>query len=372
MIPVMTNYSFRIMQAQPLRMSLTIGGIALCVVLMLFLLSVYRGVADGSVEYIRYNKTDLWVLQGNATNILRGSSILSTGHGNLLREIPGVRSVSPILFLLSSIKKGGRTSTVYLTGYDPTTGVGAPPQLIRGRHIENDGEIVLDHSFAAKFSFNVGDRVIMKEDTLRVVGISARTNMFVIQYAFVTLHQAQSQIGYPGLVTCYLVGVQEPSTIGAIKERVRDELPGLEVYDHQEFLLNNIREMESGFLPLIYTIAAIGGIVLTTILSLILSINILERRKDFAVMKTLGSPRRFLAGLIFGQGVQISSAGCFAALILFFPLVRLIESISPEVSTKTSLEQISGVILAVWGMSFFSSLLAIRRVRRIYTLEAFS
>jgi ABC-type antimicrobial peptide transport system permease subunit len=368
----MTNYSFRILQAQPLRMSLTVVGIALCVVLMLFLLSIYRGVADGSVEYIRYNKTDLWVLQGNATNILRGSSILSTGHGNLLRVIPGVRTVTPILFVLSSIKKGSQTSTVYLTGYDPTAGIGAPPQIIKGRHIERDGEIVLDRSFAAKFSFDVGDQVVMKEESLRVVGISARTNMFVIQYAFVTLHQAQSQIGYPGLVTCYLVSVQDPSTLAVMKEKVRDELPGVEVYDHQEFVHNNIREMESGFLPLLYTIAAIGGIVLTTILSLILSINILERRKDFAVMKTLGSPRRFLAGLILGQGFQISSAGCFAALVLFFPLVRLIEKVAPEVSTKTSLEQVCGAILAVWGMSFLSSLVAIRRVRRIYTLEAFS
>ena len=368
----MTNYSFRLMQAQPLRMALTIGGIALCVVLMLFLLSVYRGVADGSIEYIRSNKTDLWVLQGGATNILRGSSILSTGHGNLLRDIPGIQSVSPILFLLSTIKKGSQTSTVYLTGYDVTTGIGSPPQLLEGRHVQNDGEIVLDHSFAAKFRFNIGDQVIMKEDTLQVVGISARTNMFVIQYAFVTHRQAQLQIGYPGLVTCYLVKVQDPSTVAAIRERIRDELPGLEVYDHEEFLRNNIREMQSGFLPLLYTIAAIGGIVLTTILSLILSINVLERRKDFAVMKTLGSPRRFLHGLIFEQGLQISSAGCIVALVLFFPVVRLIERLAPEVSTKISLEQISGVMLAVWGISIFSSLLAVRRVRRIYTLEAFS
>lgn len=368
----MTSYSFRILCAQPLRMAFTIGGIALCVVLMLFLLSVYRGVADGSVDYIRRNKTDLWVLQGNATNVLRGSSILSTGHGILLREVPGVRSVSPILFLLSSIKKGSQRSTVYLTGYDVATGVGSPPELVEGRNVRNDGEIVLDHSFAAKFHFNVGDEVVMNEDILRVVGISARTNMFVVQYAFVSLRQAQSQIGYPGLVTCYLVTVQDSSTITEVRERIREELPGLEVYDQNRFLRNNIHEMEAGFLPLLYTIAAIGGIVLTTILSLILSINILEHRKDFAVMKTLGSPRRFLHGLIFEQGLQVSTAGCSVALTLFFPIVRLIEAVSPEVSTKTSVGQIAAIVLAVWGMSFFSSLLALGRVRRIYSLEAFS
>jgi ABC-type antimicrobial peptide transport system permease subunit len=339
---------------------------------MLFLLSVYRGVADGSVEYIRHNRTDLWVLQENTTNILRGSSILSTGHGNLLREIKGIRSVSPLLFVLSAIRKGGRGSTVYLTGYDPATGIGAPPRIIQGRTIRNDGEIVLDRSFAAKFRFHTGDFVSLKGDSLRVVGISAQTNMFVIQYAFVTLRQAQSLIGYPGLVSCYLVQLQEPQSASSMKERVRDEIPGLEVYDHDEFLGNNIREMQSGFLPLLYVIATIGGIVLTTILTLILSMSILERRMDFAVMKTLGSSHRFLGGLVYGQGLQISLAGCGTALALFFPMIRLIETISPEVSTKTSIEQVAGVFLAVSVMSGVSSFVAARKLGRIYTLEAFS
>jgi putative ABC transport system permease protein len=368
----MTSYSLHILRAQPLRSALTVGGIALCAVLMLFLLSIYRGVADGSVEYIRHNKTDLWVLQENATNVLRASSILSRGHGKILEGIHGVRSVSPILFLLSTIRKGEQGSTVYLTGYDPSTGVGAPPSLVQGRHVQDDRDIVLDQSFAEKYGFRLGDCIILKGDSLHVVGISGQTNMFVIQYAFVTLRQAQAQIGYPGLVTCYLVRMQDNETPAEMKERIREEIPGLEVFTHDEFLRNNIREMQSGFLPLLYTIAAIGAIVLTTILTLILSMSILERRKDFAVMKTLGSPRRFLDGLVYGQGLYISSAGCAAALGLYYPMVNLIEAISPEVSTRTSMEQILGVCCAVSVMSIVSSYLAVRRIKRIYPLEAFS
>jgi putative ABC transport system permease protein len=261
---------------------------------------------------------------------------------------------------------------VYLTGYDPSTGVGAPPSLVQGRHVQSDGDIVLDRSFAEKFGFRLGDWITLKGDSLHVVGISAQTNMFVIQYAFVTLRQAQTQIGYPGLVTCYLVRLQEPGTLAVMKERIREEIPGLEVYDHEEFLRNNIREMQSGFLPLLYTIAAIGAIVLTTILTLILSMSILERRKDFAVMKTLGSPRRFLDGLVYGQGLTIATVGCGVALVLFYPMVSLIEAISPEVSTRSSMEQIIGVCLAVSGMSVVSSFLAVRRLKRIYPMEAFS
>lgn len=51
-------YALKTLQDQPLRLALTVGGIALCMVLMLFLLSVYRRVADGSVEYLRASHAD--------------------------------------------------------------------------------------------------------------------------------------------------------------------------------------------------------------------------------------------------------------------------------------------------------------------------
>jgi ABC-type lipoprotein release transport system permease subunit len=352
-------------------MLLTVGGIALCVVLMLFLLAVYRGVADGSVEYIRHNEADLWVLQGNATNILRGSSILSTGHGTILRSIPGVNSASPVFFLLSTIKHASQSATVYLTGYDPATGVGAPPALAEGRNIQNDSEIVIDQSFARRFHLNVSDSLRLKDEVLKVVGISTGTNMFVIQYAFVSLRRAQAQIGYPGLVSCYLVNLNRGHVARDVVQSIHDELPGLEVYDHQTFLQNNIREMQSGFLPLLYTIAAIGAVVLTTILTLILSISILERRKDLAVMKILGSPIGFLYRLIVEQSFQIATAGCLTAVILYFPVVLCVERLSPEVSTRSSVEQIIAVTVAVWGMSLLSSFFSMRRLRHIYPLEAF-
>ena len=368
----MDLYSVRILRSQPLRLALTVGGIALCVVLMLFLLSVYRGVADGSVEYIRQNKTDLWVLQRNATNILRGSSVLFASQGKQIKKISGVKSASPVLLFLSAVKKGNKVATVFLTGYEPNSGIGGPPELIDGRLVRNDREIILDESFAAKYHFKVGDLAQIQGDTLKVVGISAKTNAFVIQYAFVTLHCAQSLIGFPNIVTCYLTKVKEGSDIENVASQIREKVPGIEVYDHETFLQNNIHEMQSGFLPFIYTVASIGVVVLTAILSLLLSINILERRKDFAIMKTLGSPSGFLSRLIIQQALFISSTGTIVALVLFFPMVALIERISPEISSKSSVEQIVVVVLGVGMMSLISSLVSMQRLRHIYTLEVFS
>jgi len=350
---------------------LTIGGIALCVILMFFLFSVYKGVADGSVEYIRQNETDLWILQRNATNILRGSSLVSSVQEKQIQQIPGVKSVSPVLLVLAAIKKGDKNRTVFLTGFDQKKNKGGPPRLVIGRNISRDDEIVLDKSFAAKFRFRVGDRVKIQDFSLNVVGISTGTNAFVIQYAFVTVSFLRKMIGFPGLSTCFLVDVVNKEKLREISVKIRQELPKLEVYNHETFLQNNINEMKAGFLPLLYTVVAICAVVLTVILSLLLTVNILERRKDFAVLKTLGSPKGFLRRLIIEQALLISTSASLVALLFFFPMVKLIEIISPEVSTKSTIVQIIAVIIVVEIMSLISSFLSIRRLRSIYLMEVF-
>ncbi|HEX7572918.1 MAG TPA: ABC transporter permease [Bacteroidota bacterium] len=365
-------YAIRILIRQPVRSVLTVGGIALCIVLMLFLLGVYRGVADGSVDYIRSNPADLWVLQRNATNILRGSSLLTLSHGTLLRETGGVRQASPVLLFLTTVWRGKENATLFLAGFDPATGAGGPPEIVKGRSVSNDDEMVLDRSFAAKYGIRVGDVVRVQDDSLRVTGLSAGTNAFVIQYGFVTLRRAQSLLGFPSIVSLYLVNVLPGAACDSVRHAILDDVPGVEVYDHETFLRNNIREMESGFMPILYAIAFIGAVVLTSILTLLLTVIILESRHDFAVMRALGSPESFLSGVVHAQACMLSIGGITIALVVFPVLTAAIELIAPEVSTKGSFLQVGEVSLVVLGITLFSAWLAVRRLRSIYPLEAFA
>lgn len=366
----MERYTWRILWGQPLRLALTVGGVALCLMLMFFLLAVYRGVADGSVEYVRSCPADLWVLQRHTTNILRGSSMVSTPQATALRGFAGIAQVGSVLFVLSASGSGGRDGTLFLTGFEPETGLGGPPRLVAGVSVQRDDEIVLDSCYAAKYGFHVGERIRIQDWELKVVGLSGGTNAFVIQYAFVTLDFAQHLVGIPELATCFLIKLREGVLAPVLARRIRLEVPGVDVYDRETFLANNIAEMESGFLPLLYTVAAIGMVVLTIILSLLLGVNILERRRDFAVLKILGAPAAFQKGLVIVQAMLITLAAGAVALAAYFPMVWMVERYAPEVSTRSSALQICMVTLVAGANSLVAALIATRRLRRIYILEA--
>jgi putative ABC transport system permease protein len=364
--------ALRVLLDRPLRFAITVLAVALCVVLMLFLLAIYRGVRDGSLEYVRSSDADFWVLQRHATNILRGSSLLSSGHGYVLRETQGVRAASPVLFVLATVAVPGRGSgTVYLTGFEPASGRGGPPRVVCGRTVAADDEIILDRAFAAKHRVAVGDTISIDEDSLRVVGLSAGTNMFVIQYAFVTLSTAQAIAGIPTMVSCYQVTVESDSDPETVAAAIRTEFPGIALYSSDTFLENNLREMESGILPLLYVVAAIGAVVLATILSLILSVNVLEQRRTFAVLKALGAPNGYVPAFVVRQGLALAIAGMLVAFGLFHPVRLVVRWVAPEVAVVSSLGHMAAVAACVALVSLAGSMVPIQRLRRVYPLEAF-
>ncbi len=364
-------YAFKLLTEHRARFVLTSSGIALCTLLILFLISIYRGVYYGSIEYVKASKADLWILQEHATNILRSTSLLPASYREELANINGVKSVSPVLFILASVKVNQKNATLYLTGFDPSSGEGGPPEIIKGHNVTGDNEIVIDKAFAAKYRIKVGDILKIRNDSLSVAGISTGTNMFVIQYAFITLEEAHKIIGIKNVVSCYEVTLNNEADFNNVTAYINSRLENIAVIGNETFLANNISEMESGIVPLLYTVTAISAIVLTAILSLILSVTVLEKRRDFAIMKALGSPPGFISWLVVKISVMLSATGLCISMILFFPIVRVIENISPEVSARTSLFAVFGVIAGVFIISIISSFMPIQRTQKIYPLEIF-
>ena len=338
---------------------------------MLLLLSIYKGVSDGSVEYIRKSKADLWVLQRHSYNILRGNSYLSLNFKKVIEKVAGIKSVSPVFFQLASIQLPNSKPSLFIAGYNPESGMGGPPEIIKGQKLSDDNQIILDQSFASKYKIRIGDNLTLKNDTLNVVGISGGTNMFVIQYAFITLEKAFSIAGIRNYVSCFQVEVYPGSNVAAIASEIKAKLGSTSVFDRGTFLANNIAEMESGILTILYVIAFLSAVVLTALLSLILTINVLDRRDDFAVMKALGAPVRFIPGLVVKQSLILATVGLIFGILLFFPFAEIIMIISPEVSTRSSIFQLLSVTFAVEILSIISSLLPNYRLRSIYPLEVF-
>jgi putative ABC transport system permease protein len=364
-------YAIKTLAKQYLRFIITAFGVALCLILMLFLLAIYYGVSDASVRYVRESDADIWVLQRHAANLLRGTSLLTNGHGVLLREVEGIKSIAPILFFTATVNVPENTASLHLVGYDPATGKGGPPEIVEGDTLQSNDQIVLDYAFAAKYKLKVGDKLPIRDDTLTVTGLSSGTNLFVIQFAFITLDEARRLLGISSILSCYQVMIKSGYDPDNVADKIRSAHPDFAAFDRATFLKNNIHEAETGVMPLLYVVALIGAIVLTALLSLILSVYVLEQQKDYAIMKALGSPAGFISRIIIQQSLILAGSGLVIAVCLFDPMLTAVKKFSPTISAESSLQQIITVSAGLLVISLLSSVLPLLRQRNIYPLEVF-
>jgi putative ABC transport system permease protein len=357
--------------SNPGRLALTVMVVGACALLMLFLWSDYQGVNEGAVDYIRRTGADFWVLQSNSTNIIRGSSIMSVRDYAEIRSAVEVESASPVLLLFASANIGARDYTLFLTGYRPEEPMGGPPALAAGRAPSDDSEIVLDRVFARKHRLGIGQTIRIQGVDLRIVGLSSGTNAMVIQYAFVTLSRAQAVVGFPGLISFVAARMKAGADKGAAIEALRSRWPDLNFFANEEFIRNNVLEMQSGFLAFLFIITVMGAGVLSIILILLFSLSILEKRKEFVIMKALGAPSGFIPSLVIVQAAVIGSAGAALGIFLLVPVRAAVRALSPELETGMYPLQIAVVSVAVLAVSMVSSAIAARRLSRFYALEAF-
>ena len=364
-------YAFKILAKQYLRFIITAFGVALCLMLMLFLLAIYYGVSDASVRYVRESDADIWVLQRHAANLLRGTSLLTSKHGTIIREIEGVKSIAPILFFTATVNVPNNTASMHLVGYDPKTGKGGPPEIVEGDTLQNNDQIILDYAFAAKYKLKIGDKLPIRDDTLTVAGLSGGTNLFVIQFAFITLSEARRLLGISSILSCYQVLIVPGYDMASVAEKIRSASPDFAVFDRVTFLNNNIHEAETGVMPLLYVVALIGAIVLTALLSLILSVYVLEEQKDYAIMKALGAPAGFIPRIVIQQSLILANSGLIIAILLFDPMLSAVKKFSPTISAESSVLQILIVAAGLLVISLLSSILPLLRQRHIYPLEVF-
>jgi putative ABC transport system permease protein len=367
----MMLYAIRMLRRQPLRLASTVGGMTLCVMLTLFLHAVYEGVERGSMSYIRALPADVWVLQEGASNILRGTSILPSALEGAIRERADVHSTGSLLLLLTTLHTRSGESTVYLAAFGGEPSIGAEPVLIEGRQLLRDDEIILDRAFAGKAHLAVGDWLLLRADSLRVVGIADGTNMVVIQYAFVTPERARSLIAPARIVTCVLVRTEAGADPALTARAIEEEFPGLAAYTREEFLANNLREVRSGILPLLFAVALMGSVLLTGILATLLTLTIIEQKREFAVLKTIGAPPGFIPGIVIAQGMLLALGGFAIACGGFPALAWAIEYAAPEVTPEITLSGLLSVLSLVTVAGLLGIVGGLLQLRQFTPQEAF-
>lgn len=351
------------------RFALCVGGIAVSTMLVLVLFAAYRSVSASVMQFMGQPGLDLWVAPMGTDNLIRSSGYLDTTSLDEIRRVPGVSRVDPILRAFVTAEAKGHRLTLLGIGFRTPDGLGGPPVIASGKMPVAGGEVALDRSAAHRLQVGVGDLLAVNGTDVKVVGITSGTNLLATQFLFGNIDSTRTA-ALP-LASFGIVEVAAGATVSQVGARIRQRFPKLEVMTRDSFTANSLREIGSGFLPMLLLISILGVASAALLVAFLIEGVVEERRGELAVLLATGAtPARIGKGLmlhaakLLGAGI---AAGAGAAHLLAF----LIDVVAPVIPLAYSI----GDLLIVATLLSISGILAafapLIRLKDIDPLEAF-
>ncbi len=223
---------------------------------------------------------------------------------------PGVTRAAPVVTIHHTIESAP-TTDVYLVGARPG-GPGAP-HVRQGRPPQAPGEAVLD----ARAGRHIGDRFRLGGKEFTMVGLVRDISVWAGTAAmFVTLRDAQDLV---------FAGARSATAI-VIQGRPLALPPGLQALtvaqaeaDMKRPLANSITTIDLLRLFLWVVAAAIVGSVLY--------ISALERSRDFAVFKAVGTGTGDLVGSLVVEAVTLAALSAAVAVAVSRPMANMFPAV---------------------------------------------
>jgi putative ABC transport system permease protein len=349
------------------RTALTAAGIAVGVAAIVALLALSAGLDRTAGQLVHIGRADLGLFQRDAGDPT--SSVLPLSLLPRVRAQPEIIDATPIQLAVSEVA-GAPSAIVF--GIDPS-GFVARRLVFTAGHGPTRGQAVLGDLLAKRLHTGPGASIRLGGRMFGVAGVFHAGIAFQDQGVITTLADAQALTGRtPQETTTIAIRLAPQETPTAAERSLARTFPGLSaISDPSEAIRAGANsELISKAVLLIVVLALIIGAlaVANTMLA-----AVLERRRELALLSTIGWSGSQLAALVLGEAVAVSIIGTAAGLLLgvlasgLLPAALGLQSfISPEL-TVWGLGQAAliGVTIGVLGAVY-----PIWRVTRVWSAVA--
>lgn len=358
----MLRLAFRNLFQNKIRLVISVGGVALALLLILALDAIMTGVEQQVTTYIDHAGADVWVSQENVRNMHMAYSALAPQIANRVRNVTGVESATPILYLTSLVEIGNDRNAAYVIGLPYEFDAGGPWQIVEGKKIPDTGEIIVDRGIARRGGVTIGDQVKVLGKEFTIAGLSDGTAFIAGSVVFISRKdwmRLQSKSDSISFVLVKIVANESPAEVAA---RIESEVPKVTAQSRQSFADQERQVIKDMTTDLITIMNSVGSMIGLAVMALTVYTATLARRTEYGVLKALGARNADLYRAVLGQAfisVALGLALGFAFTLLLVMLVpRTDLPIAMEISGE-SLVKVSGVSIIIAALS---ALLPIKQI----------
>jgi putative ABC transport system permease protein len=347
------------------RFAISIAGVAFAVLLILIVVSLYRGWSNVGRFYEQL-PGDVWVAQVGTSDPFHSTSFLPLRDAARVSRLKGVQAVIPVYARHIAFGERGHELDVFAMALDaPST-----PKAGARAYRPTAGTIDIDRMLAAQAHVGVGDSLLVLGRPLVVASIHTGGNS-IFQTAFLNAADARALFGIDRLTNFLLVDVAPGAQVSAVAAAMRRALPGTETHTSEQFATSFADRVNAGFLAVVGVLVGIGFVVGGAVIALTTYTATVERAREFGVLKAVGASAGFLYRVVLQQSLIVGVLGAATGIAASVAGTRLIRSGVPEFITVLRPLDAAGVFVVAILMAIAASYVPVRRIDRIDPAEVF-
>jgi putative ABC transport system permease protein len=358
----MTRYIWRTMFTEKGRLVLSVGGVALALMLIIALDAVFLGAERQSTRYIDGTDADVIVSQSGTRTMHMAASTLPAGLAETVRGMPEVASVTPVLFASDIVSAGETRASAYVIGLPPDTAAGLSEDVVTGIALPATGGAVVDQRLAKRAGLGIGDTVTVLGRVFRIDGLSRGTASLTSSVVIIPLADFAAIQGSTDTVSYLFVNVTPGASAQDVTDRMQASIDGVTVQTRAQFAAEEralIRDMGTNVIAVMNLLGFAIGLA---VMALTIYLAMLSRRSEFGMLKAVGAPNRQLYRVVLLQSLASVGLGYLAAIAMTLGLAALLPQIGSSVSLAVGPASLTRVLIASIAIAGVAAILPVRRI----------
>ncbi|MBV9209811.1 MAG: ABC transporter permease, partial [Acidobacteria bacterium] len=331
---IMDSLVFSNMMHRPARTFVSVMGIAVGVLLIVFTV----GLAHGVLRERGRREASI-----NAEIMMRASGTFSFSGGQPFRypvsraeeiaRVAGVKAAVPIGQNIVSSDKGFGSRLVEGIPFEQYAALTGLTIKEGTKFTGSSDEAIVDTVWQKDRNAKVGDTVVLYERPFRIVGIYEPPGGGRIKIPLKTM---QEQLGGEGSCSSVLVACDNPKDKEAVAARLREKFP-----DDQIIFTSELQELYVQGVPalgvFINVVVAIAAAISLLVILLAMYTTVTERTRQIGILKSLGMSKASIAWAIEQEALLVSFLGVATGVLLTlaarFAIMRT-TSLNIEIETR--------------------------------------
>ena len=349
------------MRRRPGRWGSVIGAVGFIVFLVLVLAALADGLFIGTAGALATGDSDALVYSIDGRRSLVRSELPMSDIASVA-EVDGVADVGGLGVLLTTAGTGTEAYDVAVMGHIPGH-AGEPKQFVEGRRPSVGEQFVgVADASIQEAGVSLGDSVTLTDSSqpVEIIGFVENAQYLLAPTVWVPLETWQAlrlearpeTAGSGPVVQAIPILVKPDAEIAAVGASIDAALGTTETVSKEDAVLSlpGVEQQQSTFTAIIIVSFVVVGIVIALFFALIT----LEKRGQFAILKAIGSPNRFLLQGVLVQALIATVAGYALGWGLSRLLAFALPSTVPvEFLTGTALSLfLSTIVMGAIGATF--------------------